>query len=306
MSKRQIVELVAEIAPRPDVPVVVRKLPERRARAMASLPVVPSRGDGLSPELRPDAVGAPEAGARGEELGPDGVAVPESGTRWDETAVSHDTRLETSPTLARDAAGVPVSPASPRPGPPDVIEPLSPGRYKVQFTASAELHDKLERLRALMSSGAPCVDLVSVIEQAVTEKLERLEARRFGQTNAPRQGPPETDTETEPGHEPSPTSRHVPAAVRRAVHERDGDRCCYVDKQGRRCPEHNRLEFHHRHPFGLGGDHSVANVGLLCRAHNAYLAECDYGREALASHRRSKGTRAKRSCRGAASESQAG
>jgi hypothetical protein len=99
MSKRQIVELVAEIAPRPDVPVVVRKLPERRARAMASLPVVPSRGDGLSPELRPDAVGAPEAGARGEELGPDGVAVPESGTRWDETAVSHDTRLETPPPL---------------------------------------------------------------------------------------------------------------------------------------------------------------------------------------------------------------
>jgi hypothetical protein len=31
MSKRQIVELVAEIAPRPDVPVVVRKLPRRSA-----------------------------------------------------------------------------------------------------------------------------------------------------------------------------------------------------------------------------------------------------------------------------------
>ena len=26
------------------------------------------------------------------------------------------------------------------------------------------------------------------------------------------------------------------------------------------------LEFHHRHPFGFGGDHSVANVALVCRA----------------------------------------
>ncbi len=118
-------------------------------------------------------------------------------------------------------------------------------------------------------------DLAAVIEQAVTEKLERLEA-----------GPSDIETEAERSAGPSPSSRHIPAAVRRAVYERDGGRCGYVDEQGRRCPERDRLEFHHRHPFGLGGDHGVANVGLLCRAHNVYLAECDYGREAMASHRR--------------------
>jgi hypothetical protein len=37
----------------------------------------------------------------------------------------------------------------------------------VQFTASSELHDKLERLSALM----PGVDLASMVEAAVTEKL---------------------------------------------------------------------------------------------------------------------------------------
>ena len=235
-SKRQIEEQIAEIAPRPDVPVMVRRLPERRTPP-ADLLVVPDGGDGPILELRPDGVAASEAVAR------------------------------------RDDA----------PPPPPVIQPLSPGRYKVQFTASAELYHKLERLRALMGSGGSEGDLAGVIEQAVTEKLERLEAGRFARTKAHRKGPAETEDEDA---RPVPSSRHIPAAVQRAVRERDGDRCRYLDEQGRRCPERNRLQFHHRHPFGLGGEHSVGNIRLMCRAHNAYLAECDYGGEMMARHRR--------------------
>ena len=152
-----------------------------------------------------------------------------------------------------------------------VVEPLSPDRYKVQFTASAELHDKLERLQALMRSEVPDGDLAAIIERAVSEKLERLEARRYAKTSAARQRLSAAPTS-------AAASRHVPAAVRRAVLARDGSRCGYIDAQGRRCSERDRLEFHHRHPFGMGGDHSPGNVGLLCRAHNLLLAEGDYGR----------------------------
>jgi hypothetical protein len=163
---------------------------------------------------------------------------------------------------------------------PAVVEPLSPARYKVQFTASAELRDKLERLSALMRSEVPDGDLAAIIERAVTEKLERLEARRYSKARAPRKGLGDTDT--------TPVSRHIPAAVRRVVHERDGDRCRYVDEQGRRCPATDRLEFHHRHPFGMGGDHSPGNLRLLCPSHNRYLAERDYGHAAISRHRRSE------------------
>ena len=114
------------------------------------------------------------------------------------------------------------------------MKPLSPGRIEVKFTASAELRDKLERLQALMGSGAPGPDLAQVIDAAVTEKLERLEARRFGKTKAPRKGLAETDT--------SGSSRHIPAAVKRAVCERDGSQCGFVDEHGRRCTERNRPE----------------------------------------------------------------
>src|SRR2546425_9287912 len=78
-SKRQIEELIAEIAPRPDAPVVVRKLPGSRTLPMTGLLVAPNRGNGLgqglaqSPmlELRPDGVGAPDEG----RAGPSGVAL---------------------------------------------------------------------------------------------------------------------------------------------------------------------------------------------------------------------------------------
>ena len=79
----------------------------------------------------------------------------------------------------------------------------------------------------------------------------------------------------------SPSSRHIPAAVRRAVYEREGGRCRYVDEQGRRCAAHGDLEFHHRHPFGHGGDHSPEGISLLGQAHNRYLAEIDYGRHGM-------------------------
>ncbi len=156
------------------------------------------------------------------------------------------------------------------------VQPLAPARYKVEFTASGELRDKLERLRALMRPEVPDGDLAAVIERAVTEKLERLEARRFAQTRAPRTSVSEADT--------SRSSRQAPAAVRRAVWKRDGGRCRFVDARGRRCSERHRLEYHHRHPFGHGGDHRPDNICLMCPAHNRYLAEIDYGREAMARH----------------------
>ncbi len=304
-SKRQILELVAEIAPRPDVPPLIRKLPHRRTRPTAYSLVVPSRGGDPMPdlardvqfELRPDGVAAPQLGVLQEQLGPDGAIAPQHGASPDEAVVSHDishghASADGSAVPAPQAVFATSAPRSTVANPaqasvlqPPVLQPLSPGRYKVQFTASAELHDKLQRLRALMSAGAPDADLVSVIELAVTEKLERLEARRFAQTRAPRKGLAETNAETETGPELR-FSRHIPAAVRRAVRERDEGRCRYTDARGQRCAERDRLEYHHRRPFGLGGDHSVANVGLLCRAHNAYFAECDYGRTAMDRHRR--------------------
>jgi hypothetical protein len=147
---------------------------------------------------------------------------------------------------------------------------LRAGRYKVQFTASTALREKLERLQALVRSSGKDAGLAATIEAAVEEKLERLEAKRLGLSRKPRKTVAQSDT--------APHARHVPAAIRRTVWQRDEGRCGFVDAEGRRCTAVYDLEFHHHHPFGLGGVHSVANTALRCRLHNGFLAEIDYGR----------------------------
>jgi 5-methylcytosine-specific restriction endonuclease McrA len=194
-----------------------------------------------------------------------------------------------APRVESDAVNLAVTlePRLPVLARPALVEPLAPARYQVRFTASIELRDKLERLQALMRSAVPDGDLARIIEIAVSEKLRRVEAKRFGQTKTPRgdrsamdKGPSDASLS-----DTTPSSRHIPAAVRRLVHERDGGRCAYRDAYGRRCGKRHDLEFHHKHPFAHGGDHSPANVTLLCRAHNTLMAEQDYGADVMARFR---------------------
>src|SRR5215207_2334774 len=72
------------------------------------------------------------------------------------------------------------------------------------------------------------------------------------------------------------TSRHIPAAVRRAVWERDNGRCGFVGTQGP-CDETGRLEFHHVVPYAAGGAATIENIQLRCAAHNQYEAEQYFG-----------------------------
>jgi 5-methylcytosine-specific restriction endonuclease McrA len=274
-SKRHVEELLAELAPRPDAPTVVRKLPDRRGLAQPHDGPDRVESNGLRTPLIGDGVPTPLTLTRGE-------AEPDSAPEPDATVDSARTGLDPLGRCTVAAGGPGSAPAaglSATPSPRSVIEPLAPARYKVQFTASVELRDKLERLQALMRSSVPDGDLAALIEQAVTEKIERLEARRFARTSAPRQDLAGTDS--------TPKSRHIPAAVRRAVHERDGGRCTYRGTLGRRCPRRHDLEFHHRTPFARGGDHSVEVLTLMCRTHNVLMAERDYGTDVMARFRRS-------------------
>jgi hypothetical protein len=75
--------------------------------------------------------------------------------------------------------------------------------------------------------------------------------------------------------------RHILAVVRRAVLERDGGRCSYVDARGRRCAETHRLQFHHLTPFARDGAHASSNLTLRCAPHNALAAEEDFGAELI-------------------------
>ena len=78
-------------------------------------------------------------------------------------------------------------------------------------------------------------------------------------------------------------SRYIPAAVRRAVWDRDGGRCAFVSKDGKRCNSTHRLEVHHIDPHARGGPATVENLSLRCRTHNLYEAELAFGADFMRS-----------------------
>ena len=78
-------------------------------------------------------------------------------------------------------------------------------------------------------------------------------------------------TTREPVHSrhQSPPRRHIPAAVRRHIWQRDGGRCCYRDPlSGRRCTSSHLLQIDHLLPVAEGGGPEPSNLELLCSAHH--------------------------------------
>ncbi len=229
-SKREVERLVASLAPKPEVPASVRKVPVRAATE-------PQGGvtqTAAWPSLN-SAIGAPQA----------------------------------TPSLAAECSDgpPPEMPAAmtPRPARPSVVAPLAPERYKIQFTASRDLHDKLRRAQDLLRHAVPDGDVAAIFDRALTLLVEDLERRKLAAAARPR--PPRSLTSE---------SRYIPAAVKRLVWARDDGRCTFVGTQGR-CTERGFLEFHHLVPFAAGGETSADNLALRCRAHNQFEAEQFFG-----------------------------
>jgi len=147
------------------------------------------------------------------------------------------------------------------------LTPLSETRHKVQFTASDELRKKLEHAQDLMRHANAEGDLAVVVERAVDLLLEKLEKQRLGKTSRPRAPREQSDTVS------------VSRPTRRAVFERDGERCTFVDADGHRCPATTWLELDHIVPRGRGGTSDLGNLRVRCRAHNLLYAEQTFGKQ---------------------------
>ena len=151
--------------------------------------------------------------------------------------------------------------------PPPLIEPLAPARYRVTFTVGAETCEKLELAQDRLRHAIPSGDPAQIFARALDVLLEELVKRKYAATPRPRPSPGQGGR-----------SRHIPAAVKRAVFIRDRGRCAFVGSHGRRCGERAFVEFRHLRPHAAGGEPTLDNIELRCRVHNAYGAELFFGR----------------------------
>ncbi len=176
-------------------------------------------------------------------------------------------KLPAPPSWARPASPPVAAPfAEAPPAPRPLIGPLAPDRFRVQFTVGKETHEKLRFAQDMLRREIPDGDPGVIFDRALTLLLDEVARTKMAATAAP--GP---DRITSPG------SRHIPAAVKRAVWFRDRGQCAFVSKQGRRCKERSFLELHHIQPLALGGEATAGNIALRCRGHNAHEAEMVFG-----------------------------
>ena len=223
-SKRAIEKILADRAPKPDVPARIRKLPNPTALPGVRVP----------PQIAEPAREAP-----GREAAP---SAPESSV--------------------------------PTPAP----SLLGGGRFKVQFTASQALCDRLREAQALLRHQLPDGDMAEIIERALTLLVQDAKRKRFAKTSTRRC--------SKAARKNGAASRHIPANIKRAVCARDGGRCAFVGVNGRRCGSRDFLEFHHLDPWARTKRHSTDRIELRCRGHNRYAAVQDYGAEYMASFAR--------------------
>jgi 5-methylcytosine-specific restriction endonuclease McrA len=151
-----------------------------------------------------------------------------------------------------------------------VVAPLAPRRYLLKVTIGEETHAKLERARALLRHAIPDGDPAVLLDRALTLLIEDVERTKCAATSRPRA--------SQPSAAAGARTRHIPAAVKRAVWRRDQGKCAFVGSLGR-CEETAFLEFHHLEPFAAGGGSAVENLQLRCRAHNQHEARLYFGDE---------------------------
>ncbi len=180
---------------------------------------------------------------------------------------------------------------------PAVVAPLAPRRYQIRLTVDEETHAALCQLQDLLSHRIPNRDPAAIISRALAHELERTLARKTGATERPRAQKVARRR-----------NRHIPAAVRREVWQRDGGQCAFVDDQGRRCSSRRFIELHHLENWGRGAEHDPDEIELRCRAHNQYQADIDYGAAFMAARKRAARSRARevRTAYGSAGEMAAG
>jgi hypothetical protein len=285
-SSREIDVLVAELAPRPDVPSRVRALPRRAGNVVPARMVPPSarvdRGrEGLnrSPRTIGAGKGAPDAADYGSDsfTSDDARAAGSAMGGGGAGAGSFECTEQTA--MCGSVVPEPAAVVS-KPSVHKQIVALAPRRFKLEITIDQQTHDRLRALQDLLTPWLPSADPASIVSRAIELLLDETLKKKAAITEKARADSARTGKRT----------RAIPAAVRREVWQRDRGRCTFVDERGRRCRETSRIEYHHEILYGKGGRHGVENIALRCRAHNQYQADLDFGREFMMSKRAGAGS----------------
>ncbi len=166
--------------------------------------------------------------------------------------VDHEAIVESLTHLSARAAEKVLAKHVPQALPRENVHAVTEDTARVGLNLPTHVLERLEKLKGLLAAK----DLAEVVDKISQQAIEKLDLA----ARAPEQEP-----------KTKAKSRHLSPNVRRFVWKRAGSCCEFVDPQsGQRCGSAYALQVDHILEFARGGGNDVANLRLLCGAHNRY------------------------------------
>jgi hypothetical protein len=274
-------EILAARFPKPDVRDSIRRMPVRSADFTPDIGSEAGTAGGAT-SAAGGATSAAGAATSAAGAATSAATAVDSGQAQDLSIAA--ARMNAPDSLVISEAFAPaVAPAAPV---RRVLAPLSADRFAVRFTVDTEFRELLAEVRALASHREAAPErgdggLSSLVKRALQAYRRELQKQRFAVGRKPRlvRSQHEHGESGEPvgRGEPASRSRRVSAAVAREIYLRDGGCCTFCSEDGRRCGERRFLQLDHVLPWAAGGESTVENLRLRCRAHNQHSARHYFG-----------------------------
>ncbi len=157
----------------------------------------------------------------------------------------------------------------------DRLQQIDPNRSRLTIILDQTTVEQLEKIRGLLGGRLSNMSWSELISYLVGEFLKRKDPSRKIASRKSR-----SSTAAVKQCATARKRLRIPAEARREVWRRAQSQCEYVDPStSRACKSKFLLEVDHILPVAKGGTNAPDNLRLLCRAHNQYCANVEFGSE---------------------------
>ncbi len=162
------------------------------------------------------------------------------------------------------------------PKPREKLRYHSDTEASLQINLDQETIENLDIIKSLRSHKNPSMSYSELVKDMSKYMREKLEPKAKSEQPQVKSKPDEIEqwqvTTKSEDHLPAQfnRSRYVNKALRIKLHQRDNEQCTFK-LNGRRCESKHLLEIDHIRPYSKGGETTLSNLRLLCKAHHQWV-----------------------------------